>query len=105
MLVAATRSRRGTAFAFMSRVGGKAGDDGAVRNMSSRSNERFVADGHSRWWTSAEGEQVRLQIEAEVRSRYRAELERAGWFKERLLERRVRREVAAECAKVLWARR
>ena len=73
--------------------------------MSSESNERFVADDHSRWWKSAEGERARQQIEAEVRSRYRAELERAGRFKRLLLEHRVRREIAAECAKVLWAER
>ena len=79
--------------------------ESAVGIMFSGSNERFVADGHSRWWKSAEGEKVRQQIEAEVRSRYRAEFKRAGWFKEFLLERRVQREIAAECAKVLWATR
>ena len=73
--------------------------------MSSGSKERFVADGGSRWWKSAEGEKVRQQIEAEVRSRYRAEFKRAGWFKQLLLEHRTRREIAAECAKVLWAKR
>lgn len=78
--------------------------EGAVGVMSSESNERLVADGHSRWWKSAEGEKARQEIEGEVRSRYRGELERAGWLKRLLLEHRVRREVAAECAKVLWAR-
>ncbi len=73
--------------------------------MSSGSKERFVADDHSGWWKSVEGEKVSRQIEAEVRSRYRAELERAGWLKRLLLEHRVRREIAAECTKVLWARR
>ena len=77
--------------------------------MSSVSKARFVADGHAGWWKSAEGETVRQQIEAEVMSRYRAELERAGWFRRLLLERRVRREIAAECAKVtleiLWVDR
>ena len=73
--------------------------------MVSRSNERFMADGGFRWWKSPEGVEVRQQIEAEVRSRYRAELRRAGWFKETLLEFRIQREVANECARVLWARR
>lgn len=69
--------------------------------MTSGPKERLVADGQSRWWKSAEGEKVRQQIEAEVRSRYRVELEREGWFKQLLLEHRVRREIAAECAQVL----
>lgn len=73
--------------------------------MLSRSNERFVADGGFRWWQSPEGTEVREQIEAEVRSRYQAELRRAGWFKETFLEFRIQREVDAECARVLWARR
>ena len=79
--------------------------ESTVRSMSLESNERFVADGGSRWWKSAEGEKVRRQIEATVRSRYRAELERAGWLKQLRLEHRIRREIAAECEKVLWARR
>ena len=78
--------------------------------MSSRSNERFVADGDSSgWWESEEGIKVGKQIEAEVRSRYRAELERAGRLRQHLLERRMRREIAAERAKVtleiLWVER
>ncbi len=68
--------------------------------MFSRSDERFVADGDSRWWTSAEGVKVRQRIEAEVRSRYRAEFERAGWFRQILLEHRMQREIAAERAEV-----
>ncbi len=77
--------------------------------MASGSNGRFVADGDSRWWKSAEGVKVRQRIEAEVRSRYRAEFKRAGWFKQLMLEHRMQREIAAECAKVtppetLWAR-
>lgn len=77
--------------------------------MSSTLNERFVADGASRWWESQEGVKVRQQIEDEVRSRYRAELERAGWIKQILLERRMRREIAAKRAEVtletLWVER
>lgn len=77
--------------------------------MSSTLNERFVADGASRWWESEEGVKVRQQIEVEVRSRYRAEFERAGWFKQILLEHRMQREIAAERAKVtletLWVER
>ena len=69
--------------------------------MSSTLNERFVADGASRWWESEEGVKVRQQIEVELRSRYRAKLERAGWLKQILLEHRMRRELAAERAKVL----
>jgi hypothetical protein len=76
--------------------------------MSSQSDDRFVAGGDSRWWKSAEGEKMGHQIEAEVRSRYRAELERAGWFKQVLLEHRIRREIAAERARVtletLWTK-
>ena len=76
--------------------------------MSSRSKERFVAEGEARWWRSAEGAELRQQIEARVRSRYRADLGRAGWFKQRLLGHRMRREIAAECAKVrletLWGK-
>ena len=78
--------------------------------MSSGSNERFVADGDSRWWKSAEGVEVRQRIEAEVRSRYSGEFKRAGWLKQLLLELRMQREIAAERAKVtpletLWAKR
>ena len=76
--------------------------------MSSRSNEHFVADGASQWWKSAAGVKVRLQIEDEVRSRYRTEFERAGWLRRHLLEHRMRREIAAECTKVtletLWTK-
>lgn len=82
--------------------------ESAARNMSSRSNERFVADESSRWWKSAEGEKVRRQIEDDVSSRYRAEFKGAGWFKQLLLKYRMRREIAAECARVtletLWAK-
>lgn len=42
------------------------------------------------------------RIETRVRSRYRTRLEGAGWLRRVLLERRVRREIAAERAKVLW---
>lgn len=73
------------------------------------SEERLIADGDSRWWESEEGIKVGQQIEAEVRSRYRAEFERAGRLKQHLLELRTRREIAAERAKVtleiLWVER
>ena len=68
-----------------------------------------MADGHIGWWESPEGVKVRQRIGAEVRARYRAELRRAGWFKQTLLEFRMRREIVAECEKVasetLWARK
>ena len=82
--------------------------ESAVGIMFSEPNERFVADGAFSWWKSAEGEKVRQQIEAEVGARYRAELERAGWLRQILLQHRMRREIAAERARVtletLWTR-
>lgn len=69
---------------------------------AARSGDRFVAGGDSGWWESAEGADAMQRIETKVRSRYRARLEGAGWLRRVLLERRVRREIAAERAKVLW---
>ena len=77
--------------------------------MPSTLRDRFVAEGASGWWESEEGVELLQQIESEVRSRYRAEFERAGRFKRILLEHRMRREIAAERARVLlethWAER
>jgi hypothetical protein len=67
---------------------------------SSQADERLVADGESRWWQSEEGVKMRRRIETEVRRRHAGEFARAGWFRELLLELRVRREIAAEMKKV-----
>ncbi|MFQ5350626.1 MAG: SRPBCC family protein [Thermoanaerobaculia bacterium] len=67
---------------------------------SPESAEKIVADGADNWWRSPEGVETRRRIEAEVRGSYSGRIECAGWIGEGLLEWRIRREIAAQCAKV-----
>ena len=77
--------------------------------MTPPENERLVAEGERNWWDSPEGIERLGQIEAEVRERHAADLERAGWLRKHLLELRIRREIAAERDKatleILWLER
>ena len=69
----------------------------------SQSSARFVAGASDRWWKSAEGIEARQRIEEEVWSRHREALGRAGRVSRAVLKLRIRNEIAAECARVLWA--
>ena len=64
--------------------------------MVSKLYDRIVADGGAGWWHSPEGVETRRRIELDVRTRYSAKLAGAGWFKEILLQIRMRREIRAE---------
>ena len=67
---------------------------------NSKPEERLVADGEARWWSSAEGIARLSRIEAEVRARHAAQLERSGWIQTAWIEWRIRREIAAARSRV-----
>lgn len=69
--------------------------------MFSRLHDQIVANGAADWWRSPEGIETRQRIELDVRVRYRAELASASWFREILLQIRMRREIRAEMRKVM----